>query len=57
MQASRYFKQAIELDPQFALANASLAAVQTYLASNGALRPKEAYAMAKATAAKAEAPR
>ncbi len=48
-----YFEQAIERDPNYALAYASVAQAYTELAEAGELRPDEAYARAKQAVAKA----
>ncbi len=49
-QAIGYFEQAIERDPQYALAYASVAMAYTELGETGALNPDEAYPRAKAAA-------
>jgi tetratricopeptide (TPR) repeat protein len=49
-QAIGYFEQAIERDPQYALAYASVAMAYTELGETGALNPDETYPRAKAAA-------
>src|SRR5207249_2042293 len=52
-KAIEYFEQAIQRDPNYALAYAGVALARTELAEAGALRPDEAYARAKQAVAKA----
>lgn len=52
-KALEYFNQAVVLDPEFALAFASMTAVYSNLADAGALDPKEAIEKGKAAAHKA----
>jgi len=52
-QAITYFEEAIERDPRYALAYASVAMAFTELGEVGALSPDEAYPRAKAAAARA----
>jgi TolB-like protein/tRNA A-37 threonylcarbamoyl transferase component Bud32 len=52
-QAITYFERAIALDPGYALAHAGLAMAYTELGEVGALRPGDAYPLAKAAAARA----
>ncbi len=47
-KAIRYFKQAIELDPQYAKAHVALASSHMLKAFMGAMRPRDAYQMAQA---------
>jgi serine/threonine-protein kinase len=52
-RATEYFREAIALDPRFALAYAGLAKVFVELAETGAMSPAEALPQASAAAAKA----
>jgi adenylate cyclase len=52
-EAITYFERAIERDPQYALAYASVAATYTELGEIGALSPDEAYPKAQAAAERA----
>jgi serine/threonine-protein kinase len=52
-QAIEFFEKAIERDPRYALAYASVAMVFTELGETGALSPDEAYPRAKAAATRA----
>lgn len=53
MQAIEYFKQALEIDPNYALAHARLAGAYLDLGLNSYLDPKEAFPLAEAAAKKA----
>jgi serine/threonine protein kinase/Tfp pilus assembly protein PilF len=52
-QAIKYFEEAIERDPRYALAYASVAMAYTELGEVGTLSPDEAYPRAKAAASRA----
>ena len=52
-ESSRYFEQAIELDPGYALAYASFAMTHTELGETGAVEPEPAYRRARAAVARA----